>query len=240
MGELKNYLIIVAGGNGTRMGSKIKKQYLQIDDVPILTLTLKAFENIPVSRPYILVIPKEDHEFCRKTVLYPFGLDKKVALVGGGQNRQESVYNGLKYLKETAIVQKEELVLIHDGVRPFVATDTILSCIKSAAGSGACIPVAKVTDTVKKIKDDRLIEKTLPRETLGCAQTPQVFQFSLIWNAFQEAQISGFTGTDDASLVERTGAGIHVVEGSALNIKITTPEDLVLGKFILSRKGVKS
>lgn len=229
------FTIIVAAGMGLRMGSKTKKQFLQLEGIPVLTRTIMAFEACDQINEIILVIAGEDMEFCKKQIIAPFGFKKKVHLVEGGKERQDSVSNGLRRVLHRKNPKKETLVLIHDGVRPFIHQRIIDDCIKTASENGACIPAVKITDTVKKVSPDSRIEKTLNRELLYKAQTPQAFNLSLILRAFDYAAETSFLASDDAALVEHLGQKVMIIKGSDLNIKITTPEDLVLGKFILEK-----
>jgi 2-C-methyl-D-erythritol 4-phosphate cytidylyltransferase len=232
MTTYQNNVIIVAGGSGLRMTSEKKKQYLLIDEIPILTHTLKAFDKLGQFDNIILVVPKEDQIYCQSKILDPYSFKHSIQIVPGGKKRQDSVYNGLSYLKGLKIMQ-DSIILIHDGVRPFITNETIEKSIQGAKQNGACIPVVKLTDTIKEVTRNSFIIKTKDRKHLYSAQTPQAFKFNLLYTAFEHAIKSSFTGTDDASLVEFLGKSVAVYEGSKLNIKITTPDDLILGNYIL-------
>jgi len=229
----QNFAIVVAAGKGLRMGSEIKKQYLYLDKIPILSRTIMAFDNCDKIHEIVLVIPKQDHGYCKKHILDPFGFAKKIHLVEGGNKRQDSVLNGLKRVSDRTNIDKEAIVLIHDGVRPFVNQNMIKEGIQKAIEYGACIPAVKITDTVKQVCPDFSIQKTLNRQFLYTAQTPQTFKLNLIMRAFDYAIKTSFSGTDDASLVEHLGEKVVIIKGSNSNIKITTQEDLVLGKHLL-------
>lgn len=216
------------------MGSKTKKQYLCLDGIPILTRTIMVFDQCEQLHEIVLVVPQEEMAYCKKHIIGPFGFTKKIHLVEGGKERQDSVLNGLKKVRDRMNLEKETIVMIHDGVRPFVDQCTIEDCIHNAIEYGACIPAVKITDTVKQVFEDLSIQKTLNRENLYKAQTPQSFKMDLIWRAFEYAMTTSFSGTDDASLVEHAGQKVFAIKGSKLNIKITTPEDLALGKYLLS------
>jgi 2-C-methyl-D-erythritol 4-phosphate cytidylyltransferase len=235
MREFQNFAIIVAAGKGLRMESKIKKQYIDLDKIPILARTIMAFDICDNLHEIVLVIPKQDHEYCKKHIIDPFGFRKKIHLVKGGNKRQESVLNGLKRVSDRVTLDKEAIVLIHDGVRPFINLNIIRECIQNTIEYGACIPAFKITDTVKRVCADLSIEKTVSRQLLYAAQTPQTFKLDLILRAFDHAGKTCFSGTDDASLVEHLGDKVVIIKGSNLNIKITTQEDLVLGKHLLTR-----
>ncbi len=232
---MKNFVIIVSAGQGKRMGAKEKKQYLCLENIPILARTILCFELYDKIHEIILVVPKEDRAYCQKKIIDSLNLTKKIHLVAGGDRRQDSVWNGLQKIAALNRSLKDTIVLIHDGVRPFVDERIIEDCITVALKHGACIPGVKLTDTIKRAGQNGCIQKTLDREVLFSAQTPQVFKFGLIMQAFDYAGKTSFSGTDDASLVEHFGRPVFIVPGSKLNIKITTPDDLVLGQQILKQ-----
>ncbi len=234
--DYQNFVIIVAAGAGLRMGSAIKKQYLCLDGIPILAHTIKVFDKCDHIHEIILVVPKQDQDYCQTNIIDSFECKKKIHLVQGGQTRQDSVFNGLIYLKERLESAKRTIVMIHDGVRPFVDDAIIANCIKSAIKHGGSIPAVKITDTIKQVSPDFCVQKTLNREMVYCVQTPQTFKMNLILDAFEHAVKTNFSGTDDASLMENAGHKVYIVKGSKYNIKITTPEDLVLGKYLLTLK----
>ncbi len=236
MDKLRHLAIIVAAGKGLRMDLKTKKQYFHLDDIPILTRTIMAFDTCDLVKEIILVVPKQEKAYCKIHIIDPYGIKKKIHLVEGGNKRHDSVLNGLKYIQDRLTREKETVVMIHDGVRPFVDQNMIKDCIWNAIENGACIPAVKITDTVKQVLPDSVIQKTLNRENLYNAQTPQAFKLDLILRAFDHAEKTLFSGTDDASLVEHIGHKVLIIKGSKWNIKITTPEDLVLGKYLLTLK----
>ena len=230
--------IIVAGGKGLRMGGALPKQYLSLGGRPVLAHTLLPFhENKNIKKIY-LVVPGDDFRFCKSEILLPYKLDKKVELVSGGVERQDSVFNGLKAVEKKIATGKadiaEEIVVIHDGVRPFIRYDIIESCIRGARESGTCITGIPSYDTVKTLNDSGEIHETIERDSIWFAQTPQAFRYSIIKNAHEYAESKGFFGTDDASLVEFTGSKVKIINGSRLNIKITTKEDLLLAEAIFA------
>ncbi len=230
----QNFVIIVAAGVGLRMGSTIKKQYLCLNKTPILTHTIKVFDKCDYIHEIILVVPEQDKDYCKINIIDHYEFKKKIHVVQGGKTRQDSVFSGLKYLDELLESAKKNIVMIHDGVRPFVDDAIIANCINSAIKNGASIPAVKITDTIKQINPDLSVQKTLDRELVYCAQTPQTFKLDLILKAYERAIKINFTGTDDASLMENAGHKVNIVAGSKHNIKITTPEDLVLGKYLLT------
>ncbi len=215
------------------MGADVKKQYLCLDKIPILARTITAFDRCDFINEIVLVVPAEDLTYCRETIIDPYSFVKKIHMVEGGQQRQDSVYNGLKTVADKVISPNESIVLIHDGVRPFVSPGMIENCIETAVKHGACLPVISVSDTLKRVDKDGHVSATIERRYLYCAQTPQTFRLSVIQAAFEYAERSGFTGTDDASLAEHSGHPVVICEGSKFNIKLTTPEDLALGEFFL-------
>ncbi len=220
--------IIVAGGSGIRMKKDLRKQYLLLGGLPILNHTLDVFESCDRVTRIILVIPKEDFEFCKERIAPHLKKKKQLELVHGGEHRQNSVYNGLK-----ALDKSENLVVIHDGVRPFVRVEQIEACIKEAGQSGACILGISSQDTVKRINENADITKTLDRKTIWLAQTPQVFKYDLILKAHESALENKMTGPDDSYLVEQLGHAVKIINGSKYNIKITTEEDLLIAETIL-------
>ena len=226
--KAKVYAIIVAAGKGIRLKDAVRKQYVTLDGIPILGRTLNIFDSCQRVNQIIVVVPKEDLDFCRNEILMAAKLQTDVILVAGGAERQDSVFNGLK-----AIESDDGIVLIHDGVRPFVSPAQLVACITGAAELGACILGIPAFDTVKKVNSKNEITQTLKRETLWLAQTPQAFNVKLIKKAHEAAKQEGFIGTDDAALVERLGKVVKIMPGNRNNIKITNREDLKLARAIL-------
>lgn len=222
------YAVIVAAGKGVRMNRTTSKQYLELVGVPLLSITLKAFDKCSLIDKIILVVPSGDIGFCMEKIINPSGIQKTVIPVAGGLKRQDSVYNGL-----LSVDEKKSTVVIHDGVRPFVSPSSIEECIREAVLHGACILGLPASDTLKLADGSGYIEKTLERDSVWLAQTPQAFDYSLIKKAHDIARKEGFRGTDDASLVERLGEKVRIIRGSINNIKITTPEDLAIARVIL-------
>ena len=222
------YAIIVAAGKGLRMQDSKRKQYKELEGKPILAHTLMAFDRCDSIDRIIVALPVKDLEFCRQTILSAAGANKKIELISGGDHRQDSVYNGLQAIKDD-----DGIVLIHDGVRPFIRQEHLLACIEGARKQGACILGLPVFDTVKQVNAKNEIVRTRTRDTLWLAQTPQAFQMKLIKKAHVAAKRDGFRGTDDASLVERLGAMVKIIPGSRSNIKITHPEDLKIARALL-------
>ncbi|MBM4288532.1 MAG: 2-C-methyl-D-erythritol 4-phosphate cytidylyltransferase [Deltaproteobacteria bacterium] len=226
---MKVAAIIPAAGTGQRMQQHIPKQYLSFGGKPILAHTLTVLENLPEIAEITVVAQPSALDFCQTQVITPFGFKKVLRLVPGGKERQDSVYNALKVLQR----QNEwDLILVHDGVRPFVTPAEVLRVIRAAGEHGAAILALPAQDTVKKVNRAGRIKKTLNRQDIWLAQTPQVFQTAIIWRAFLEAYAREYYGTDEASLVEALGLPVRVEPGSPFNIKVTTPEDLILAEAI--------
>ena len=219
--------IIVAAGSGLRMSSPLRKQYMLLAGQPILRHTLMVFSTSLHS--IFLVVSQEDFDYCQKYVI-PLNLQERIQLVPGGSSRQASVYNGL----QACACHDPEIVIIHDGVRPLVTADQIRACLNGAVQYGACILGIPSTSTLKKvIPETAQIEKTIARQNIWLAQTPQAFSYKIILKAHQKAFESGYQGTDDAELVEKNGGKVHIISGSAVNIKITRPADLTMAEALI-------
>jgi len=227
-------VIIAAAGKGTRMNSDINKQYINICGVPVLARSIGVFQECKLINEIIVVVNKDDIIFCKKNIIDTYEFTKVTQIVAGGDSRQKSVLNGLN-----AVNKDTEIVLIHDGARPFVKQEIIIDSITSAMNFGAACVAVPVKDTIKRSvgKDGQdFITETIPRETLWLVQTPQAFRYSLIREAHIKAYEEGFEGTDDSILVERLGVPVKIVMGRYDNIKITTWEDLIIGEAILSNE----
>ena len=219
--------VVVAAGKSSRMNMDTNKQYIEIGGVPVLARTLLAFQNCDKVREIIVVVNGQDILFCKQEIIDNYDLDKVKKLVAGGEERQESVYNGLIEVSE-----KCDIVLIHDGARPFVREESIYESISAAFEYGASCVAVPSKDTIKSADDDGFVNRTLDRKKLWIIQTPQAFRYELIMDAHRKAMEDGFKGTDDAVLVERLGLPLKLVMGSYDNIKITTQEDLIIGEAI--------
>lgn len=224
-----NAAIIVAGGSGSRMKSSVRKQYMLLDDMPVLSRTLQVFDRSDVVDEIVLVVPEADLDFCRDKIVAPLSLNTNILFIPGGSERQESVLNGLNSLSPDT-----GLVLIHDGVRPFVSEEQVRDVVSAAVDTGAAILAIPASDTLKRVDESGVIRETLPRHDVWLAQTPQAFRPELIMEAHKLAVEAGFMGTDDASLVEHAGGRVTVVPGSRINMKITTPEDVILASALLA------
>ena len=221
--------VIVAGGKGERMQADIRKQYLVLDGIAILSRTLLAFTEISAIETVYLVVPENDFDFCTQQILPAVQNKLSIQLVKGGESRQKSVYNGL-----SAITDPDSIVIIHDGVRPFVPGRPTEEAIVWAEKEGGCIIGIPVVDTLKSVDNNGLILSTMKRAGVWQAQTPQVFSYQLIKKAHEYALSTSFNGTDDASLVENFGKRVRMIYGSPYNIKITKPEDLIIALGILN------
>jgi 2-C-methyl-D-erythritol 4-phosphate cytidylyltransferase len=221
--------IIVAAGSGVRMKNLMRKQYLLLQNRPILAHTLSVFEKCTAISRIYLVVPEKEFDFVHKKILAYCDGKKEIILVAGGKERQESVFNGLSALNDN-----EKFVIVHDGVRPLILPRMIEDCLQGASEYRACIMGLPIRETVKQVNIDHFIQKTLSRDTLWVAQTPQAFQSDLLRKAHHKAINEKYLGTDDSSLVERLGIKVKMIRGTPCNIKITTPEDLVLAQSILA------
>jgi 2-C-methyl-D-erythritol 4-phosphate cytidylyltransferase len=212
------------------MGGSGRKQYLTLGGIPLLVLSLNVLQRIQSIREIILSVPEHDKDYCWRDIVKPFGLKKVTQIVTGGQRRQDSVRNGL-----FAISDPPDLVLVHDGVRPFIQADIVEKSIACAKQTGAAVVAMPMHDTVKRVDPQHVIQETLKREELWQIQTPQTFRYDWLLEAHQQAQLEQWEVTDDAALIERKGYPVSVVEGSCFNIKITRPDDLIFGEAILNK-----
>ena len=229
MASLKITAIIVAAGKGIRFGGEgVKKQFQLLSGKPVIAHSIECFEKSDSVGEIVLVVPEDSIDYCRKEIVEEFGFKKVTKVVPGGEERQDSVEKGFNSVSEDV-----DLVLIHDGVRPFVTLQLIDAVIKEAARSGAAIIAIPAKDTVKKTSADGFIESTIPRELICLAQTPQAFRYDVLKKAYRRIKGRASKFTDESSLVEEVGVRVRLVKGSLLNIKITTEEDLLLGELIL-------
>lgn len=231
MTTTKSIALIPAAGMGKRMGASINKQYLQLGGRPILAHTISVFEHSPLIDSIYLVIPADEIPYCRENVVEAGGFKKIAAIIPGGKERQNSVMNGLNAMQDC--VADDDVVLIHDGVRPLITESLLRESIAVARVNDGALVAVPAKDTIKTVANGIVVD-TPPRETLWQAQTPQAFRFGIIHAAHLSAEKDGFIGTDDASLIERSGGKICIVPGDYRNIKITTPEDLILAEAFLT------
>ena len=220
--------IVLAGGRGKRMGCIQSKQYIDLDGKPILYYTLKQFIENKVIDKIILVVPEDEKVYCKNEVLDRYGLIVD-EIVSGGEERQESVYNALVELEGS------EIVLIHDGARPFVSQKIINDAIKYARIYKATAPGVMPKDTIKVKDENNFSVDTLIRSDLISIQTPQAFEFNMIYECHKKIKEGDIVVTDDTMAVEFFGNKVYIYEGDYTNIKITTPEDLILAEYLVRK-----
>jgi 2-C-methyl-D-erythritol 4-phosphate cytidylyltransferase len=225
-----DYIIIVAGGKGLRMGTDIPKQFLPIGGKPVLMRTIERFREYSVDLQIILVLPEAQQDYWRK-LCQQYQFTVEYTLADGGETRFHSVQHGLALIPNDA----EGVVAVHDGVRPFPAIDVIRRCYETARISKAVIPVIPVVETVRHLHDGS--SETVPRSDYRLVQTPQCFDVQVLMAANRQPYNDGFT--DDASVVEAYGHAITLVDGNRENIKITTPYDLIIAEALLKNGGTE-
>jgi 2-C-methyl-D-erythritol 4-phosphate cytidylyltransferase len=228
---MKTIAIVPAAGTGERMGNNRKKPYLLLNERPLLYYTLTALASTPSIAQIIVAVAPGDEEFCQQQVLEKFHFKKNIQIIAGGSSRQESVSRLLERVPDEA-----HLVLVHDGARPLITSELLEQAIAETRVWKATVLAVPVKDTIKAANDALQIEKTISRERLWAIQTPQTFERSIIGEAHRRARQQGFIGTDDAALVERIGVQVKIVMGSYDNIKVTTPEDLIVAEALLKKR----
>ncbi len=220
-----DYVVIVAGGKGLRMGTNVPKQFLPINGLPVLMRTIVRFKEYSIDSKIIVVLPKEQHEqwyeMCKN-----HNFTSVDAVADGGETRFHSVKNGLSLIPDDA----EGVVAVHDGVRPFPSLEVISNCFEVARTAKAVVPVVPVMDTLRHIEEGN-VTRTVPRTDYLLVQTPQTFDIQLLKQAYQQPYNENFT--DDASVVESFGQSVTLVDGNRENIKITTPYDLRIAKVLV-------
>ncbi len=213
------------------MGNAVPKQFLQLGDVPLLVHALRVFEASKTICEIVVVVPHDAVAYCQKELLPQRGFSKISNVISGGARRQDSVWNGLQ-----AVDKRTEVVLVHDAVRPFVTDTMVQKVVDGARTHDAAIVAVPLRDTVKRATPDGMIETTLDRQRLWLAQTPQAFRIELLQKAHQLGRQAGVAATDDAFLVEWVGHRVCIVNGRTDNVKITRPEDLMMGEAILAAR----
>lgn len=213
------------------MGGDVPKQFLTLGGLPILVHSLLVLERADPVHEVVLVVPSAERDYCLREIVSRHGFAKVTRVVPGGAERQDSVRLGLQTVGDDA-----ELVLVHDAVRPFLTGDMVARVLERAAEWGAAVVAIPMRDTVKQVGAGGLVERTVDRRGLWLAQTPQAFRVGVLREAHRKAHLEGFRATDDAQLVEWFGGPVAAVEGSGENIKITRPEDLVIGEAILAAR----
>lgn len=224
-----DYVIIVAGGKGLRMGADIPKQFLPVGGKPVLMRTLERFREYAADLQIILVLPKAQQDYWRE-LCQQYNFDVEYTLANGGETRFHSVQNGLALVPDDA----EGVVGVHDGVRPFPSVEVIRNCYETARTAKAVIPVIPIVETVRHLVSESNVQRsiTVPRGDYRLVQTPQTFDIQLLKAANRQPYNDGFT--DDASVVEAYGFDITLVEGNRENIKITTPFDMTIAEALLN------
>jgi 2-C-methyl-D-erythritol 4-phosphate cytidylyltransferase len=223
-------VVIPAAGQGKRMNAGKNKLFIELSNIPIIVYTLRVFENDPNCKGIVLSInPAEEEIFTELIERYQLNKIKK--LIPGGEERQQSVYNGIQHIQESGIV------LVHDGARPFIDLQVIRQLIEAASIHGGAIVAVPVKDTIKKAANQIVIE-TVERSSLWAVQTPQAFRVPVLVEAHKQAEKDRYLGTDDASLLERIGKPVVIIEGNYDNIKITTREDLYFAEAILHKNSI--
>jgi 2-C-methyl-D-erythritol 4-phosphate cytidylyltransferase len=226
----KVFVVVPAAGAGTRLGGAVKKQFLVLGDRPILVHTLQRFEHCPDVDEIAVAVP-EPSIAEMETLLSHYRLHKVSKITVGGEKRQDSVYNVLKRLP----LRSPDIVLVHDGVRPFVESKRISHLVRACKEYDAAVLAVQPKDTIRRSAGGEFFDQTLDRNALWLVQTPQAFKAALLLKAFEKANKEKFYSTDEAGLLEHMGVKARIVEGSYDNIKITTQEDLELGRLILER-----
>ncbi|MBU1904433.1 MAG: 2-C-methyl-D-erythritol 4-phosphate cytidylyltransferase [Proteobacteria bacterium] len=228
----KTVAVIPAAGSGIRMQSDRAKQFLNIEERPLLAVTLTPFQDCREVEAIVLVVPSDDVKYCREEIVRRFGFTKVQKVIAGGERRQDSVRFGLE-----ATEGKYDIVLIHDGVRPVIEKGLLRTVIKAAMTHRAVITALPAKETVKEVNDRHEVVRTYERQRVWMVQTPQAFHYQDILKAHRQAIEEGWEeATDDARLMERLGIPVKVVEGSERNIKVTTPYDLELARFLLGKR----
>jgi 2-C-methyl-D-erythritol 4-phosphate cytidylyltransferase len=227
---MRTLAIILAGGAGKRMGTSTNKQFLILDNKPIIVHTLQIFEECRTVDGVYLVVNQKDLPIIQEEILETYKFNKVMKLVMGGRLRQDSVRNGLE-----AIENPCDIVIIHDGARPFISPSFIEKSIFLMEMFDAIIPALPVKDTIKVVSKEGFVLKTLERDSLWQIQTPKTFKYEVIVKAYREGMAKKLCGYDDATFLEFLGKRVKVIEGSPYNIKITTPEDLIIAKGMLSQ-----
>lgn len=225
---MKTAAVVLAAGKGSRMQAERPKQYLLLKEKPVLYYSLKAFEDSCIDE-VVLVVGQGEMEYCQKEIVEKYQFTKVKAITEGGKERYHSVYEGLKKMQNT------DYVFIHDGARPFVTSSLIEILLKEVQECKACVAGMPVKDTIKLVDDKQYVTDTPDRKFVWLVQTPQVFDYKLVYGAYQKLMEGEQNGiTDDAMVVEQmTGHPVKLIEADYRNIKITTPEDIIIGESFL-------
>ncbi len=224
-------VVIPAAGMGKRMKRKINKQYIKLNNKSILAHTVEKFERCEMIDEIVIVVRNDEIEYCKENVVKKYKFEKVSKIICGGEERQDSVYNGIKAINEAC-----DIILIHDGARPLIDNKTIIRSIKETLVYDACVVGVPVKNTIKIVNSEGYISDTPDRNKLWAVQTPQIFKYDILNKAHKIAKQNSQKATDDSMLVEGIGYEVKMIMGSYDNIKITTPEDLSIAKAILNQK----
>lgn len=228
---MKVCAIVAAAGRGKRLGTQIPKPFVMLNNYPIIYYSLNVLSESEVIDYILVIVAKDRVVYCQQEVVEKYKFSKIYNVIEGGEHRQDSIYNGLK-----KVLPDTDLILIHDGARPFVTHQLIERTIAEAKEIGAAIVGVPPVDTIKSINDEQWVGETLDRDKLVMIQTPQVFRYTLLKDAYEKAYQENFYATDDALLVKRIGGKIKLVDGDYENIKITVPYDLLVAEAILKHR----
>ena len=221
--------IVPAGGSGTRLNASQPKQFLELAGKPLLAHTVARFVSSPLIEEIVVVLPREGFDRYRGLMAPWFEEVERLTMVPGGDSRQDSVWSGMSTLESSF----EGWVVVHDGARPLVTEEVIREVVEAGKRFGGALAGLPVEETLKEVNTEAVVLGTIDRSRYYRAQTPQCFRHQVLREAFQRARADGFSGTDEAQLVERTGAPVHVVPGSVQNLKVTTREHLALAEYYL-------
>jgi 2-C-methyl-D-erythritol 4-phosphate cytidylyltransferase len=228
---IRTVALVPAAGRGLRMGGPVPKQFLALGGEPLILHSLRVLQTSSVINEIILAVPQSEMDYCLKDIVARHHFTKVTKVVPGGHERQDSVRHALE-----AVHDDVGVVLVHDAVRPFLTERMVEGVVRSAREKGAAIIALPMKDTVKQVGADHVIERTVDRQSLWLAQTPQAFRRDWLLAAHRKAHAEGIRATDDAYLIEWAGHPVSVVEGSGENIKVTRPEDMVIGEAILASR----
>lgn len=226
----KTFAIVPAAGSGKRLGGSVKKQFLVLRDKPIIVHTLQRFEHCTDIDEIAVAVPEQSIAEM-ESLISRYRLHKVSMVTVGGEKRQDSVFNALRRFT----FKPADIVLVHDGVRPFIESKRIAHLIRACKEYEAAVLAVQPKDTIRRSRGGEYFDQTLDRNALWLVQTPQAFKAAVLMKAFKHAKQDHFYGTDESGLVERIGVKVKIVEGSYDNIKITTQEDIDLGGLILER-----
>lgn len=221
-------VVIAAAGMGSRMKSSLNKQYMELLGRPVLTYSLDLFEKSELVDKVVVVANLSDLDYCQNNIIKKYGYKKVEAVIPGGAERQDSVWAGINYCTEPG-----GYIAVHDGARPLLSNELFYKLVQQAKRFGAAVPGVAPRDTLKTIDAQGLVIETLDRSKISAIQTPQIFKYDLIAQAYRQAYADGFRGTDDASLYEKYIGRVKVIEGENHNLKITTPTDLTIAEILL-------